>query len=569
MEQNQGYGNGQEQYNQNQGYGGGQVPYNQGQGYGSGQVPYNQNQDYVSGQGNHAMMSGANLPYNGNPNSFNPQIPMAQPIQPEQNPAFATDGGKRSTRKMKLTDSQAKVKKGKGKVIAAVIAAVLVVAGIGSYFLFFTPEKRLERALADGQEALSAQDYEAALTAYEKALKLESDNLSAIKGRLDAYQGVGDKESFLVEFESGRQVIIGLEQDDKEQNQNLIVDIYMMSELAYPEDIEQRIEALKEGMSVTEDNGRLKNKLVDAYLKQAEAFSTEGAHEDAVNVYTLVLELDAANTTALAEQKACLKAELDALITAEKFDEATALIDKYSDTVSGVNFTEYRQKIANMQALSDAGHALMEDVIAYMSAGRYDEMKELDDSQNASTVYQLMSGDCYIYAQDGFSEDYTGTAAGLYSLDIGGYYFYYGEYENGKRSGQGVYYLLLDTKANQYELYEGEWADDKPNGHGKLSDVGEASEGEVLTSVKEGNFTDGYQDGEFTIVITSDAGYSVAGGWIASMGKAPDVRDQYPDKDFGTVAEGRIIYAVLQDENGENGWYLHMGEQAYLKARAF
>lgn len=575
MEQNQGYGNGQEQYNQNQGYGNGQGQYNQNQVYGNGQGQYDQMQGYAGGQGNYSPASNMNLPYNGNPNSFNPQIPIAQPVQQGQN-VQAADGGKgnkadrkRNKGKMKLADPNAKAGKGKGKVLAAVISAVIVAAGIGSYFLFFTPEKRFERALADGQEALSAKDYEAALAAYEKALGLKDDNLPAIKGSLDAYYGAGDMEGFLAEFESCRQVIAGLGQDDKEQNQNLIVDIYMMSELAYPEDMEQRIEALKEGMSVTENNDRLKNKLVDAYLKQAEAFSSEGMNEDAVNVYTLVLELDAANTTALSGQSSCLRNELDALIVAEEFDAATELIDKYSDTVSGVNFTEYRQRIANVQALADAGHALMEDVIAYMSAGRYDDMRELDDSQNASTVYQLMSGNSYIYAQDGFAEDYTGMAAGLYSLDMGGYYFYYGEYENGQRSGQGVYYLLRDVDMNRYELYEGEWANDKPNGQGKLSDVGDVSEGEVLTSVEEGNFTDGYEDGEFTIVLTSDAGYSVTGSWTASMGKAPDIRDQYPDKDFSTVPEGRIVYVVLQNESGESTWYLYMGEQAYLKVRAF
>lgn len=545
----------------------------QNQGYGNGQEQYNQSQSYGNGQNNYSSNSGMNLPYNGNPNSFNPQIPIAQPVQ--QSVQSVTDGGtakarrKTNTAKMKLADGGGNSKKGKGKVIAAVAAVVLVAAGVAGYFLFFTPQKRFERALANGQEALLAQDYETALEAYEKALKLDADNLSAMKGRLEAYYGAGDEEGLLAEFESCRQVIGGLEQGYKEQNQNLIVDIYMMSELVYPDDMAQRTEALREGMSVTGDSDRLKNQLVDAYLNQAAAFSTEGAHEDAIDTYSLVLELDVSNETALSEQPACLKAELDALLTAEKFDDATALIDKYSDTVSGVNFTEYKQRIANMQALSDAGHALMEDVIAYMSAGRYDEMKNLDDSQNASTVYELMSGNCYIYAQDGFTADYTGTAAGLYRLDYGGYYFYYGEYEGGRRSGQGVYYVLLDVETNQYELYEGGWLNDKPNGHGKLSRIGSISEGEVLNSVAEGNFTDGYEDGEFTTIVTSNAGYSVTGGWTATMGKAPDVRDQYPDEDFSGVPEDRIVYAVLKDESGENQWYLHMNDQAYLKARMF
>ena len=53
------------------------------------------------------------------------------------------------------------------------------------------------------------------------------------------------------------------------------------------------------------------------------------------------------------------------------------------------------------------------------------------------------------------------------------------------------------------------------------------------------------------------------------MGKAEDVRDQYPDSDFSGISEDRIVYAVLEDENGQAMWYYSIGEDGYLRIQGF
>ncbi len=542
---------------------------NNGNGYNQGQNGMGQ---YGMGQ-NGMGQPGMNLPYNGNPGSFNPQISFDQQNGNMQNMGYAgADAGKQKKQKkqkntsMKLTDQSKK--RGKGGIIAAIIAVVLIAAGVGTYFLFFTPEKRLERQLAAGQEALDGQKYDAAIEAYDKALKIDGENLTAMKGSMSAYKGNADTGGLRLTFEEYRQVITSMEQEQKEQNINLLVDIYMMSELAYPEDMESRIGALKEGMEVTADNERIRNKLVDAYLSCASSKTEEKDYESALDFYAEVLSLDASNDTAISERKTCIEKILNGMIVAEDFDAALDFIDEYKDEADNVNFTEYEQTIENKKQLAAAGHELMESVIACMSAGSYDDMQALDGSQNASTVYSLMSGNSYIYASDGYTEDYTGTAAGLYGTEYG-YYFYYGEYVDGERSGHGVYYMLTDVDNNSYEIYDGEWADDKPNGHGTFSRCNYVSEGEIITTTAEGDFTDGYEDGAFSAVLTSSEGYTVTGGWTASMGTVTDVREQYPDLDFGDIPEGRIVYVVMKDESDNAVWFLSVREGGYLKITAF
>lgn len=552
--------------------------YNQGQ-YGMGQYDMEQPGmgQYDMGQpgmGQPGMgQPGMNLPYNGNPGTFNPQIDYAQQNAGMQNTDYAgQNAGKQKKQKrqnsksMKLADQSKK--RGKGGIIAAIAAVVLIAAGVGTYFLFFTPEKRLERQLAAGQEALDGQEYDAAIEAYDKALEIDGENLTAIKGILNAYKGNDDTAGLQSAFEEYRQVIMSMEQEAWEQNVNVLVDIYMMSELAYPEDTESRIASLKEGMMVTSDNERIRNKLVDAYLGCAASEEEEEDYESALDFYAEVLALEASNETAVAERKTCIEKILNGMIVAEDFDAALDFIDEYKDEVDNVNFTEYEQTIDNKKQLAAAGHELMENVIACMSEGRYDDMQALDGSQNASTVYSLMSGNSYIYAQDGYSEDYTGTAAGLYATEYG-YYFYYGEYVDGERSGHGVYYVLMDEDNNSYELYDGAWANDKPNGHGTFSKCNYVSDGEIITTAAEGDFTDGYEDGTFSATLTSSEGYTVTGGWTASMGTVTDVREQYPDLDFGDISEDRIVYVVMRDENDTAVWFLSIKEGGYLKLMAF
>ena len=76
-------------------------------------------------------------------------------------------------------------------------------------------------------------------------------------------------------------------------------------------------------------------------------------------------------------------------------------------------------------------------------------------------------------------------------------YCYYGDVQDGVRSGNGIWYHALES---DYQVYEGEWAQDKPNGSGKLTTRGDGSNSvNAVGEDVEGTFVDGVFEGTMKI----------------------------------------------------------------------
>lgn len=94
----------------------------------------------------------------------------------------------------------------------------------------------------------------------------------------------------------------------------------------------------------------------------------------------------------------------------------------------------------------------------------------------------------------------TGKGVGVYQFEDGSYYFYYGDYVNGLRHGQGTYFVdynMEDPTGIYYYCYRGAWANDKPNGKGTIRDVREEVFGNCIVTI-EGTYTDGLENGTMT-----------------------------------------------------------------------
>ena len=85
--------------------------------------------------------------------------------------------------------------------------------------------------------------------------------------------------------------------------------------------------------------------------------------------------------------------------------------------------------------------------------------------------------------------------------------FYYGSRENGVRSGQGVAFRALDPDSDsfyhgEYKVYEGNWANDMPNGQGtefcKVS-AEKLPENTGLFTMRSGEFADGLFNGRIEV----------------------------------------------------------------------
>lgn len=141
--------------------------------------------------------------------------------------------------------------------------------------------------------------------------------------------------------------------------------------------------------------------------------------------------------------------------------------------------------------------ALLQEAYELLSKKDYDGMCSVDGSDEADLVISELRGDHVIYIPEDGNHG-TGTGCGVYQVS-GGYFFYYGDFVDGERLGHGVSYWY---NGSGYEIYDGEWKNDKPNGYGTSSLVYFYGEEEHRT----GNFVDGLEDGDF--VIEKKDGYS-------------------------------------------------------------
>ena len=417
------------------------------------------------------------------------------------------------------------------------------------------------------QKAMDAANYEEAEDAYDDALDIFDDRIPAMNGLIESEIKQGDSDDAREHFVEFRSTICGLDADAVTENLEEIVVFYEFTDDLYS-DAQSLIEAYKEGYDLTED-GTLKAALVKAYVDNADSMD-DSDYEEKLAEYAKAVALDSANEDALSGRKDCAYAVLDDMMSAQQYDEAETFINTYADELSDVDFSSYTEKIESERALTNARHDLMEQVISLMSAGDYEGMLDVDGSENAGLVVDNMEGDSYVYAQDGYTSDYTGKAVGIYKYQAAlssGYYFYYGDYENGVRSGQGTSYLKTDGYNKSYEVYEGAWANDKPNGQGTHRTVNENTGDELVTVEESGNLVDGLFDGEVAVsLISQDETYggTYTGTFTATNGDAADVRENYPDLDFSGVTDGKVVYVVLLCDGSDKFWNFTKGSQKLI-----
>lgn len=511
---------------------------------GNANQPYNANPGVVT-HGNAAPGGTTPPPFNGNASAFRPNIQNNVQMMGYQQQGY-TQPGSDAKPKKKMS------KKAKNALIASLISAAVIGGGVGSYFMFFTPEKRLERNLDKASEAVAEERYNDAIDAYGSALKIDEDCVEAMYGTLSAYEALDDADGLKDSFDKYRADISGMEQSEIDENIELIVDIYTMADEAYPEDINARITALEEGFAVTNGNNSVRTELIDEYFALADEYEADGDYEKQVEAYNNILDKDSSNSDAAASRKECLEETIEGMIELEQFDEANAVIDTYSESVQDVDFAGYKSEIEKLQKIIAAKHNLMDAVYNSMASGDFEKMLEIDGSEDSVTVVNSIT-DTYIYTPGGITENYTGVAAGIYFVGDGSYYFYYGDYVDGVRSGNGVSFMEVGIGNKSYKIYDGEWANDMPNGHGVGKTIKEGEDNGIdYDYVVEGNFTDGLQDGEMTGKFIWD-GLEYVGTWTATAGDAPDISEQYPEyADSFTLLEYRKVYALYRcEENGE------------------
>lgn len=139
-------------------------------------------------------------------------------------------------------------------------------------------------------------------------------------------------------------------------------------------------------------------------------------------------------------------------------------------TVSGNSFYETKTPFLKnvYKSVAYDKEAQLNEMFRYWQEGNQDAVRDLAHLERYEAMSYSLSNtsDFYYYGEYDTSGNPEGTGLAVYADSQ----YYYGEWHEGKRSGQGTWFAFY-PKYNTYvvkeHLYTGEWLNDLPNGHGQ------------------------------------------------------------------------------------------------------
>ncbi len=235
----------------------------------------------------------------------------------------------------------------------------------------------------------------------------------------------------------------------------------------------------------------------------------------------------------------------------EKSDAATEATTEVLTTTSGMD-TAKASVSGNSFYATDT--AVLKNVYKNLKIDRDAQIKELYTywaEDNTSAVrdlahlerfeimsYQLNgSNDFYYYGDKNSDGLPNGTGVAIYANDQ----YYFGQWVNGKRSGDGTWISFYPDYSNyvvKEHMYSGQWANDLPCGHGQEHydyDYKLMNEADHYLQNAIGEFSDGYYNGDMYVMTVDKDENSIEwtgtcnnGKWeqvlhtsVDSKGKAP------------------------------------------------
>lgn len=185
----------------------------------------------------------------------------------------------------------------------------------------------------------------------------------------------------------------------------------------------------------------------------------------------------------------------------------------------------------------------LEPLIMYFSSQDYDTLKDMMRQEDYIAFSEEVNGDNSFYCGE-YDSDGKRTGKGL-ALYPNGYY-YYGDFSEDIRSGQGILMRANYSESSSIGsfIFDGQWKDDAPNGIGIATSnyyKDRISATDFTTKEITGNYTNGLEDGEMTLKGTTKGGATRSFTYKTSAG----VAEKSSDEDSGVA--GQYIIAKASD----------------------
>lgn len=323
---------------------------------------------------------------------------------------------------------------------------------------------------------------------------------------------------------------------------------YMESQL-----YEQAIDCYEQALEREEDNEQLMSAIVEAYMQMAKSASNP---DDAVIAYLNAIAYNSNNRTAywaiadIFESEGDENAMMDVLrqgyeCTGDNAMEAKVSAIEEERARIQAEMEALMAEEAERLAIEQERAEMLEPLIPLFEAGDYDSLKDTLRTDEYISFSDEVIGDTSYYCGE-YDEINKRNGIGLAVYENG--YYYYGEFKDDVRSGHGILMRASYSESSSIGsfIFEGEWADDAPNGQGSATSnyyKDRISASDFAQKVISGNYTNGYEDGDMTLVGTSKGG----GKNTFTYKSVDGVAQKSSNEDSGV--KGQYIIAISGDQN--------------------
>jgi len=315
---------------------------------------------------------------------------------------------------------------------------------------------------------------------------------------------------------------------------------------------EDAIGYYEHALEYEEGNEELKMAIVEAYMRIAES---QGETDEAIVNYLNAISYNENNRTAywaiarIFENRGEEDAMMEVLRqgfekTGDSAMESKVLIIEEERARIQAELDELARQEEERIALEQARASMLEPLVSLFEEKEYDDIKDILRSDEYVAFSEEVIGDTSYYCGN-YDENNMRTGIGMALYENG--YYYYGNFDNNMRNGQGILFraTYADSSSIGSFIFEGQWVDDKPNGQGSATSnyyKDRISASDFATKVITGNYTDGLEDGDMTLVGTTKSGSKNTFSYKASAG----VAEKSSNEDSGV--KGQYIIAVSGDQ---------------------
>ena len=314
---------------------------------------------------------------------------------------------------------------------------------------------------------------------------------------------------------------------------------------------EEAIGCYEEALGYEPDSPELKSALVKAYMLHA---SELGESDEAVFAYQSAINYEPSNRTPYWAIASIYenRGEEDSMMEVLRTGYEQTGDEDMNTKVTNIETERARiqaeeeaaaAELAEQQALEAERESLLSPLISLFIAKDYDGIKDLVRTDEYIAMADEVIGDASFYCGD---RDDAGNRNGVGVAIYENGYYYYGDFVNNVREGNGIWMRAVysDASAIGSYIFEGEWSNDAPNGSGTATSnfyKDKISSDEMIKQVIKGSYSNGLEEGSMSLAGTTKAGKGVTYTYKCSSGVATQVSND----DSGV--KGQYIIAKSSD----------------------